>query len=211
MKPVVIVERHVFLKAAVELSDLLVLVQVEPLVFEGPPETFHEDVVQGPASAVHADSDLSLFERSQEGLAGELTALVGVEDLRRPLLKSPVQGDDTELGVEGVGELPRENEPAVPIDHGCKVHEATAHREVGDIGAPDLIRPDDGGVPKQVGIDLVFGARSAGPRLGADAFKPHESHQPSYPLAVYAMVLAAQPGRHPPAPVKGRPGVLAVD
>ena len=42
----------------------------------------------------------------------------------------------------------------MPIDDGREVQETAAHREVGDIGAPGLIRSDDDGVPEQVGINL---------------------------------------------------------
>ena len=99
MKPLVVVEVPILLQAAAEIADPLVVVQVEPLILEGPPEAFH-DVVEDPAPT-HADRDLFFPERSQKGLTGELGALVGVEDLRRPLPKSPVEGDDAELCVQG--------------------------------------------------------------------------------------------------------------
>ena len=99
----------------------------------------------------------------------------------------------------------------MPIDDGREVHETAAHREVGDIGAPDLIRSDDDGVPEQVGINLMFGMRLAGSWSGADPFEPHEPHQPSDPFAVHVVSLPTQPGRHPAAPVRGGAGILAVD
>jgi hypothetical protein len=37
---------------------------VDVFVFDALPEPFNEDVVQGPASPVHADGDLALFENS---------------------------------------------------------------------------------------------------------------------------------------------------
>lgn len=109
-----------------------------------------------------------------KGLTGERTALIGVEVHRRSLPKSPAEGDDAEPCVQGVGKLSREDEAAVPIDAGREVHETAAHREVGDIGAPDLIRSDDDGVPEQVGINLLFGVKLARSRFGANPFEPHK-------------------------------------
>src|SRR5439155_21950548 len=40
------------------------------------------DIVHPAAAAIHRDLDASLSERASEGRAGELAALVGVEDLR---------------------------------------------------------------------------------------------------------------------------------
>ena len=55
--------------------------QVEGLVPEGAPQALDEDVVQAPAPAVHGDGTADVFEGSGELQAGELAALVGVEDL----------------------------------------------------------------------------------------------------------------------------------
>ena len=44
-----------------------------------------------------------LFQETGKRLAGELSALVGVEDIRLVLLESLLQGLDTEAGIQGVG------------------------------------------------------------------------------------------------------------
>ena len=63
-------------------SFLTQLVQVDCLILERAPEAFDEDVVHAPAPAVHGDRDTRVFEDTGEAEAGELAALVGVEDLR---------------------------------------------------------------------------------------------------------------------------------
>ena len=100
MKPLVVAEDSILLQAGVEIADSLVVVQVEPLILEGPPGAFHEDVVEGPAPT-HADPDLLFLERSEKGLTGEGPYPVGVEALRRSLPKSPVWSDDAEVCVQG--------------------------------------------------------------------------------------------------------------
>jgi hypothetical protein len=66
VKPLVVVEVPILPQAAAEIADPLAVVQVEPLLFEGPPEAFHEDVVEDPAPTVHAESDLLFPERSRK-------------------------------------------------------------------------------------------------------------------------------------------------
>ena len=56
-------------------------VEVDLLVFEAAPQPLDEDVVHAPALAVHADGDAVILQRAGEILAGELAALVGIEDL----------------------------------------------------------------------------------------------------------------------------------
>src|SRR6516164_2133543 len=56
-------------------------VEVDLLVFEASPQPLDEDLVHAPALTVHADCDAVILQRAGEIVAGELTALVGIEDL----------------------------------------------------------------------------------------------------------------------------------
>ena len=68
------------------LSPVLESVQVDALVLERAPEAFDEDVIHPSAFAVHRDLHPSVFEHLGEILAGELAALIRVEDLRAAVL-----------------------------------------------------------------------------------------------------------------------------
>lgn len=68
-----------------QVSAILEGCEVNALVFDAAPEPFHEDVVMVAALTVHADPDAMFFENACEGLAGELDALIGVEDFRRSM------------------------------------------------------------------------------------------------------------------------------
>ncbi len=57
-------------------------VDVDLLVFNRPPEPFHHDVVPPSALAVHADLHTRIGQHLREVPAGELAALIGVEDFR---------------------------------------------------------------------------------------------------------------------------------
>src|ERR1700730_17727727 len=51
------------------------------LLFAGPPQALDSAVVSPGAFPIHADLDLVLEQQAGEGDAGELGALIGVEDL----------------------------------------------------------------------------------------------------------------------------------
>ena len=56
--------------------------QVDGLIFERAPQAFDEDVVHAPAPPIHGDADAGIIEDAGEVEAGELAALVGVEEFR---------------------------------------------------------------------------------------------------------------------------------
>ncbi len=56
--------------------------QIDSLIFQGPPEALDEDVVHAPAPPIHGDRDARVVERRGEVDAGELAALIRIEDLR---------------------------------------------------------------------------------------------------------------------------------
>jgi len=84
--------------------------QVGGLVFERTPVAFDKDIVNKPAPGIHGDADASIFERAGEGKAGELAALVGVENLRRGVtLQSLLQSINAEPGIHAIRQPPRQN------------------------------------------------------------------------------------------------------
>ena len=58
------------------------VVQIDSLVFERAPQSLDEDVVQATAPAVHRDTDTGRLQAPGKGEAGELAALIGIENLR---------------------------------------------------------------------------------------------------------------------------------
>src|SRR3954449_10134550 len=69
--------------------------QVYFFIFDGSPESLHEHIVPPGASAVHADGDGVVDQLSGEGRAGELAALIGVEDLRLAVASQDDRGAST--------------------------------------------------------------------------------------------------------------------
>src|SRR5690349_20642237 len=86
--------------------------QVDPFVLHGPPKPLDEDVVVAASTPVHADLDAMIQQHPGERFAGELRALIGVEDawLVEPG-KRIAQRLEAEFRRQGVRQPPRQNPP----------------------------------------------------------------------------------------------------
>lgn len=82
VEPLVVIKLEVSLQMTPGIRNRCVLVKVNFFVFYSSPEALNENVVKGPASAVHADSDVLVFQNADERRTGKLNSLVGVHDLR---------------------------------------------------------------------------------------------------------------------------------
>ena len=123
---------------------------------------------------------------------------VGVEDLGLSEARERlVERLEAEGDVQAVRQSPRQHGPARPVDDRDQVEKPARHRQVGDVGSPDLVGPVDHHVPQQVRVDLVPWRRLRGPRLRADRRDPHQAHQALHPLAVDRPTLGPQHRRHP--------------
>ena len=58
------------------------VIQIDRLVFERPPQPLDEDIVHTPAPSIHGYRDLHVLENAGKLEAGELAALIGIEDVR---------------------------------------------------------------------------------------------------------------------------------
>src|SRR5262249_21284318 len=70
--------------ADVRLAAVSIALQVDVLVFEGPPQPLDEHVVHPSAAAVNRDAHTGGTVRGGEGGTGKLTALVGIEESGSP-------------------------------------------------------------------------------------------------------------------------------
>src|SRR5206468_1482165 len=120
-------------------ADAVVGPQIDLLVFDAAPQAFDEYVVAPGALAVHADCDAVVGEHAGEGRAGELAALIGVEDVRLAVTSQRIlQRLDAEYRLHRDRQPPRQHATAEPIEHDGQIHEATCHRDVGDVHRPHL-------------------------------------------------------------------------
>src|SRR4029077_10716609 len=158
--PPTVVKSEVLTDRSASLADAVVAPQIHLLVFDAAPQPLDEDVVPPGALAVHADGDPVLDQHASECRAGELAALVGVEDLWLAVAgESVLQRLDAECRLHRDRYAPRQYAAAEPIEHNGQIDEAALHRDVGDVHRPHLVWPRDLDAAQQIRIDFV-------PRLG---------------------------------------------
>src|ERR1700716_1449637 len=80
MGPSSVVEVEIPADRVPRLANAFVGSQIDLLVFDAAPQPFDEHVVPPGSFAIHANRDAVAGERAGEGDAGELRALVGIED-----------------------------------------------------------------------------------------------------------------------------------
>ena len=85
-----------------------------------------------------------LFSGAKKSAEVNCGPLIGVPDFGLAETERRVERRQTETGLHRIGEFPTEHETAEPIHHGNQVEEAAMHRNVRNIGAPDLVGPFDG-------------------------------------------------------------------
>src|SRR5438477_12824901 len=97
MKARVVVKIDPLSDAGFRLAAIAVAFEIDILVLERAPQPLDEHIVHPPAAAVHRDLDTGLGKPAGEGHAGELAALVGIEDLRLAMaLKRLFEGRQAE-------------------------------------------------------------------------------------------------------------------
>src|SRR5438270_7113117 len=69
-------------QASLQLWHRRIVLQIDILVLDTPPQPFDEDVVQCPPTTVHADAHTRLFQTGCEVDRRELHPLIRVEDVR---------------------------------------------------------------------------------------------------------------------------------
>jgi len=88
---------------------------------------------------------------------------------------------------------------------------AMLHRDVRDIGAPDLVGLRDLKAPQQIRIDSVTLASHAGLPFRMNGLQIHDPHQTLHPFVVDRVAFALKIGRHPGPAIEGRFQVLFID
>lgn len=202
MGPPGIVEVQVSPDGFAGLADRAIGFEVDLLVLHRPPEALDEDVVAPGALAVHADADVPVGQHLDELPAGELGALVGVDDIRRAVAAQRLlQGLDAETGIHADRHPMGQDLAAGPVEDHAQVDEAPGHRDVGYVQGPDPVGLVDGQAAQQIGVDLVGRMLLAGlgtPVKRLDAHLPHQRGDmpPTGTEAFAAQHVPQQPGSH---------------
>ena len=125
--------------------------------------------------------------------------LVGVHDLRAAVLHDGFfQGVYAGIGCQSVREAPSQNPTSCPVKDGAQIDKALAHRDVGGIHGPDLIRTINAEITKQVGVDTVCQVTPTGVGLAVDCLDVELLHQCADLFAADIMAFQLEPvAQHP--------------
>jgi len=212
VRPLGVVEREVLRQTDRQFGHVGVALQVHVLMLHVAPQALDEDVVQRPAAPVHTDGHALALEHAREGRAGELRALVAVEDLGPAVLAQRVfQAVHAERRVHAVAKPPGQYAPRVPVDDRHQVGEPARQPDVRYVRTPHLVRARDRHAAQQVGIDLVLRLRLARVRPRRHARQSHAAHQALHALAIDDAARSLQEHHHAPAAVERSARVFLVD
>ena len=186
--------------------------QIDVFVLHGPPQSFRKDVVHAAPLTVHTDSDVFTVKNLSILLAREVATLVGVVDLRCRNGQRSGEIVQTEIQLEGVGQFPAHHIAAVPVDEGHQVAESFGETDVGNVGAPDLIRSGDGEVGKKIWVLCMGFVWLTSPLfLGVNCLDAHQAHQAADTITAGAeAVRALELHDHASRPVERAGGVHLV-
>ena len=163
MRPIDIEAFDVLGNVGARSADAVIRLEIHALVFHTAPETLDEHVVTPRATPVHAELAAPGQQNVGELRCSELTALVGVDDLRRAVAQERLLNHLFGMaGLQRDCHLVRQHLAAGHIHHRRQVHEAPFHRNVGRIEGPHLVGAGDGQLAQQVGVDLVPRVSPAG-------------------------------------------------
>lgn len=166
--------------------------QIDLFILDRPADPLDENVVAPAAFAIHADGDALFFELPGEGFAGELRALIGVEDFRAFIpAEGFFEGLDAERNVHGDRQPPSQHAAAEPIDHRSQIDEAARHGDVADVHGPGLVGPGDGHTGQQIRIDAMAWCGPGGVRPAIDGLDSHTPHQRAEMAATHLQTLMA--------------------
>ena len=206
-----VIENEVFIEASTGFRDSQILVEVDLLIFDCPPETFDEDIVINPAPAIHTDADALSGENLRELPAGKLGTLIGIENLRLGNLQRLFQGFYAKIRIHCGRNIPSQDIAAIPVHDGNKIDKTLLQTNIRQINGPDLIRMIDNDISQQIRILLMLWMGFAQILLRINRLQTHLAHQPADPLVIYLMTLYLQTLRYPGNTVKGRLGKLFIN
>src|SRR5262245_14391107 len=76
MEPFPVVKAKISCQALARVPRALVISQIDLLTFDTPPQPLHKHIVQGPPTAIHADTNAAVLEPLGKGQTRELGSLI---------------------------------------------------------------------------------------------------------------------------------------
>lgn len=135
-----VVLSNVFADGLTELPRGAVFVDIDLFLLQASEPALHHDVVSPALPPVHALRDVVFFQKVSVFLAGELTALVTVENCRSTVpINCIADSLQHVISFKRIRQPPADNLSAVSVDDCSQVHVVAVHFDIGDVDRPILI------------------------------------------------------------------------
>ena len=109
-----------------------------------------------------------------------------------------VQSFHAEVCRQRVGQAPRHHPAAGPVHHGEQEYKTPSHRDVGDVGGPDMVGTIDHEASQEIRINWMIWMPPAAVGLPIQRMDGHQPHQPCYALATGMMPFTTEQLHQPP-------------
>lgn len=191
--------------------DVVALRQVGFLILEGTEPALDLDIVSPTALAIHTLAYMVLHKKLFVFLAGELTALIRVQDSGLATRNAFLQASIQALVSSVSSQLPPDDTTAVPVNDSCQVQESVLHWNVGDVDGPRLIRTCYISIPKQIRDHSRTLQTLRKVRLRINRIDGHFGHPPSCLLSADVITTHLQLGSYLPGTPGRMVGVQVID
>src|SRR5215218_8327810 len=111
MAPYPVVEPEVACQTLACVPHALVVSPVDLLILDTPPQALHKHVVQGPPTALHAETNAAVLEPLSQGQTRELYPRIGSNNLWLAVPNRLLQGLHTPRDSHGDRHRPRQHIP----------------------------------------------------------------------------------------------------
>ena len=212
MSSLAIVKGKIHFEADLNRGQGLIILEINVLILDRAPQSLDENVIRRATSTIHADPQRVGLQGVDEVMAGELSALIGVENLRDPKpTHRLLETVHAESRIQRIAEPPGEHLATIPVHNGDQVPKPMSEPDVGDIGTPGLIGPLDRQPPQQVGIHQVGRMGLTGVRARNHPRQPQLLHQALHPFPIDREPALSQKPNHPPTAEKRVAGVFFIN
>ena len=120
------------------IPDIFVILSINFVIFQSTEPTFDHHIVGPTAFAVHADFYCILSHVFDVVTAGELTALIRIENFGFCCLECFFQGAQHHRRRQSIIQFPANDAAAVPVDNCCQIDKSMVQFDLCDVNGPGL-------------------------------------------------------------------------
>lgn len=179
MEPFGIVHIKIFPESVVSVDHCRIFLNVNIPVFYRTPKSLDKNIIENPASPVHANPDFCVQQLLRKIERRELYTLIVVKDIRPPVTQGFLEAFHAKRRIQCIAEPPGQNITAEPIHDGHQITEPASQLDIRDVSRPNLIGSDNLDASEQIRVNPMLRVLLAQPRLWINRQQVHRPHQPA--------------------------------